>query len=53
MQEMSREITVTRMIDAPADLVFRAWTDAEHLKRWYGPEGFGVARATSDAREGG
>jgi len=53
MTEVTAEVTITRMIDAPADLVFKAWTDGEHLMRWYAPEGFGVARAEADARQGG
>lgn len=53
MTEVTAEVTVTRMIDAPADLVFRAWTEGEHLAKWYAPEGFGVARAESDAKQGG
>src|SRR3954453_20426731 len=53
MTETTAEITITRMLDAPADLVFNAWTEGEHLAKWYAPEGFGVARAESDAKEGG
>jgi len=53
MTDVTAEVTVTRMIDAPADLVFRAWTEGEHLAKWYAPEGFGVGRAESDAKEGG
>jgi uncharacterized protein YndB with AHSA1/START domain len=47
------EIEVTRIVDAPRDLVFEAWTDAEHLAKWWGPEGFSVAECTSDPRPGG
>ena len=53
MTELTGEVTITRMLDAPADLVFRAWTEGEHLAKWYAPEGFGVGRAESDAKEGG
>jgi uncharacterized protein YndB with AHSA1/START domain len=49
----SREITLTRIVDAPCDLVFKAWTEAEHLQRWWGPDGFTVSSASSDPREGG
>jgi uncharacterized protein YndB with AHSA1/START domain len=49
----SREITVTKIVDAPCDLVFKAWTEAEHLQRWWGPDGFTVSSASSDPREGG
>ena len=48
-----RTFELTRTFDAPMTLVFAALTDADHLEKWWGPEGFGVARATSDARPGG
>jgi uncharacterized protein YndB with AHSA1/START domain len=35
-----REIVVARVIDAPRDLVFEAFTSVEHLSRWWGPNGF-------------
>lgn len=35
----AREITLTREFDAPRDLVWQAWTDPEHLARWWGPPG--------------
>ena len=53
MDELTAEVTVSRMIDAPVDLVFRAWTEGEHLAKWYAPEGFGVAKAETDAKQGG
>jgi len=48
-----RTFELTRTFDAPVALVFAALTQADHLEKWWGPEGFGVARATSDARPGG
>ena len=35
----AREITITRVFDAPRELVWQAWTDPEHLARWWGPPG--------------
>lgn len=35
-----REITITRVFKAARDLVFEAWTKAEHLAKWWGPRGF-------------
>ncbi|TSD57491.1 SRPBCC family protein [Aeromicrobium piscarium] len=35
-----REIVVSRVIDAPRELVFEAFTEERHLSRWWGPEGF-------------
>lgn len=37
---LDREIVLTRVLDAPRPLVFRAWTEMEHLCRWFGPAGF-------------
>jgi uncharacterized protein YndB with AHSA1/START domain len=34
------ELVITRVFDAPRGLVFKAWTDPEHLVRWWGPKGF-------------
>jgi uncharacterized protein YndB with AHSA1/START domain len=52
-EQPSRTIEITRVVDAPRDLVWAACTEAEHLQHWWGPEGFGVASAESDPREGG
>ena len=48
-----RALEMTRVFDAPRERVFRAWTDAEHLKAWMGPPGVKVLEATADARIGG
>lgn len=37
-----RELVITREFDAPRDLVFKVWTEAEHLARWWGPAGSAV-----------
>lgn len=34
-----QEIVVTRLIDAPRELVFAAWTEREHVEKWWGPGG--------------
>ena len=39
---MVREISITRIFAAPRDLVWRAWTEAEQLARWFMPHGFTV-----------
>ena len=46
-------IVVTRTFDAPAELVFRAWTDPEQMKQWWGPHGFSIPHCTMDPRVGG
>ena len=35
-----REIVISRIIDAPRELVFEAFTEVRHLSHWWGPEGF-------------
>ncbi len=35
-----REIVISRVIDAPRELVFEAFTEVRHLSQWWGPEGF-------------
>jgi uncharacterized protein YndB with AHSA1/START domain len=35
-----REIVITRILNAPRELVFKAWTDPKHLISWWGPNGF-------------
>jgi uncharacterized protein YndB with AHSA1/START domain len=35
-----RQLTVSRIIDAPLEMVWKAWTDPEQLKQWWGPKGF-------------
>lgn len=34
------EIVTSRIVNAPRELVFRAWTEPEHLKNWWGTAGF-------------
>jgi uncharacterized protein YndB with AHSA1/START domain len=48
-----REITITRVFDAPRALVFKAWTDAGMLAQWWGPKGFTNPVCEIDARVGG
>jgi uncharacterized protein YndB with AHSA1/START domain len=48
-----REITITRVFDAPRALVFKAWIDAAQLAQWWGPKGFTNPVCEIDARVGG
>jgi uncharacterized protein YndB with AHSA1/START domain len=48
-----RELVVTRIIDAPRSLVFKAWTEAEQVARWWGPQGFVTTFCEMDIRPGG
>lgn len=47
------ELVITRVFDAPRELVWRAWTEPEHFMRWWGPRGFTVPHCTIDLRPGG
>jgi uncharacterized protein YndB with AHSA1/START domain len=48
-----REIVLSRVFDAPRDLVFAAWTDPEHVTHWWGPRGFTTTTHEMDVRPGG
>ena len=47
------ELVITRVIDAPRALVFKAWTQPEHVVRWWGPRGFTYIGSAMDIRVGG
>jgi uncharacterized protein YndB with AHSA1/START domain len=49
----NRELTLTRIINAPRSLVFKVWTDAKHLVQWWGPKGFTNPICEIDLRSGG
>src|SRR5438093_4346652 len=48
-----REIVITRVLDAPRELVFEAWTDPEQVVQWWGPRGFTTTIHEVDVRPGG
>src|SRR4051812_7587117 len=48
-----RELVLTRVIDAPREKLFRAWTDAELLKQWFAPLPYTTPVAELDVRPGG
>ncbi len=48
-----RELVLTRIIDAPREKVFRAWTEPELLKQWFAPLPWTTPRAETDVRPGG
>lgn len=47
------ELLITRVVDAPADLVFSMWTDPEHFRHWMGPGKYECRHAEMDVRVGG
>jgi len=46
-------VVIERIVDAPSSLVWQRWTDPEHFKAWYGPEGATIPVAKMDVRVGG
>lgn len=50
---LDREIVLARVIDAPRELVYAAWTDPQQIQAWFGPEGMTVETREIDLRAGG
>lgn len=48
-----REINISRLLDAPVELVWEVWTQAEHLAKWWGPAGYSNTIADMDVRPEG
>src|SRR5258708_6049751 len=48
-----REVVITRTYDAPARLLFEAWSKPEHLMKWFGPVGWPLTLCEVDFRKGG
>ncbi|HEY1759569.1 MAG TPA: SRPBCC domain-containing protein [Bryobacteraceae bacterium] len=53
LDTQAREIVITRVFDAPRELVFEMWTDPKHLVHWWGPRGFTTTIQEMDVRPGG
>jgi uncharacterized protein YndB with AHSA1/START domain len=52
-QPGEQAVVITRVFDAPPEMVFREWTDPECLKAWWGPNGFTTPLCKIDLRPGG
>ena len=48
-----RELRISRLLNAPVNLVWEVWTNAEHIKNWWGPNGFTNTIHTMDLKEDG
>jgi len=48
-----RELVITRILGAPRDKIFRAWTEADLLKQWFAPKPFATSHVELDVRPGG
>ena len=51
--QSDREIVITRVFNAPRELVFKAWTEPKHIEKWWGPKGFTTRVTEMDLRPGG
>jgi uncharacterized protein YndB with AHSA1/START domain len=49
----TERMVITRVFDAPRELVWKAWTDPKYVMQWWGPKGFTVADCQMDFRVGG
>lgn len=49
----NRTITIQRLLDAPIDLVWEAWTQAEHIVKWWGPKGMDTKIVYHEFKVGG
>jgi uncharacterized protein YndB with AHSA1/START domain len=49
----THNVVVTRILDAPVRQVWKAWSDSDYVRRWWGPTGFTCPLAEMDFREGG
>ena len=53
VREARHELTITRVFDAPRDLVFAVWVRPEHIPHWWGPRGYTTLSCVMDLRPGG
>ena len=51
--QSDHEVIITRIFNAPRDLVFKVWTEPEHIAQWWGPKGFTTTISQMDFRAGG
>ena len=52
-EKETERMVVTRIFDAPRELVWKAWTDPEYVMQWWGPKGFTTPVCKMDFRVGG
>ena len=52
-ESAERVLVIERIFNAPPSLVFKAWTDPQHLVHWFGPRGFTLPSCELDLRPGG
>jgi uncharacterized protein YndB with AHSA1/START domain len=50
---IGRELSITRTLNAPIDLVWKVWTEPEHIAKWWGPNGFTNTIYKMEVKAGG
>lgn len=50
---LTGDFSISREFAAPLSLVWKVWTEADHMARWFGPAGFSMVSSTMDLRPGG
>ena len=53
MKTDKKELFITHLFDAPAEVVFQAWTEKEKLEKWYAPDGCTIEFKAIDVTQGG
>ena len=48
-----RELLLTRLLQAPIELVWEVWTDPDHIAQWWGPNGFTNTISKMEVHPGG
>src|SRR4029079_12281399 len=48
-----REMVISRVVDAPRELVWKVWTEPQNVAQWWGPNGFSTTIEVMDVRPGG
>jgi uncharacterized protein YndB with AHSA1/START domain len=51
--DATADFVISRVFDAPRDLVWKAFTEPEHMRHWWGPKGFATFASKMDLRPGG
>jgi uncharacterized protein YndB with AHSA1/START domain len=51
--ETKQEVNISRILNAPRELVWKAWTETKLMEQWWGPRGFTSSGAKMDVRPGG
>ena len=49
----NRELSITRLLNAPPELVWEVWTKPEHITHWWGPVGFTTTTHEMNIKPGG